>query len=81
MCITSVQCSQGQKKALGPQELELLMVVSCRWVLGTEFRASERAASILHCRIISPAPKLFFLREHIVKICILKGGWSLIEAM
>lgn len=41
---------------LDPQELQLQIVVShLTWILGTELRSSERAASVLNGRTISPA--------------------------
>lgn len=61
--------------ALDPLGLELLMVVSHIWMLGTKPRLgskfSGRAASSLNCRIISPGfeiqflllPSLYFILE------------------
>ena len=43
----STEALQGQKRALGP--LELQVVVSCHVVLGTEPGSSGRAASALTC--------------------------------
>lgn len=46
----------GQKRALDPLELELLVVmIGPVWVLGTELRSSVKAACTLSYRAISPA--------------------------
>lgn len=49
MCLY-VGAHRGQKRVLGPLELELQAGVNClMWVLGKEHGVSERAASVLCC--------------------------------
>jgi hypothetical protein len=51
---------RGQKRTMGPLQLELQAVVSCpMWVLGTELWSSAREHAC-NCLIISPAPFLSF---------------------
>lgn len=46
----------GQKRVLGPLELELQMVISAVWMLELEPKSSEGASSILSYYAVSPAP-------------------------
>lgn len=48
--------------------LELQMVSTTMWVLGTELASSGRAASAFHCRVISSAPQLVFKMANKLKL-------------
>lgn len=57
MCahVSAVAC-RGQRKVLGPREVEIQAVVkSLMRVLGTEFGASTRAVCTFNYRAISPS--------------------------
>lgn len=56
MCVTYVPGTEEANVVLDPLELELKTVVHATWLLGTEIRLSERAASALTRGDLSPAP-------------------------
>lgn len=52
--------NEGQKTVLDPQELEVQLVVSSKWVLGKEPRSSGEASSALNQLFIT---KTFILKD------------------
>lgn len=63
MCLHTRECSflRVQKRAWGPLELELQVVVSPpTWLLGLELRSSVRVVQVLHHSDISPASRTIF---------------------
>lgn len=49
--------ARGGDNPLKSPEAGILAVINCpRWVLGTKFKSSVRAASPLNCQTISSAP-------------------------
>lgn len=57
---------RGQKRELGPLEMELQVLVRLQvWVLGSNVRPSARALCTFNQRGISPAPVLaFYVSAH-----------------
>lgn len=50
---------RGQRRPMGPLELELWMDANIMWVLGTKSRSSPRKASALKHAVTSAVPEGF----------------------
>jgi hypothetical protein len=69
MCMRVLSVCLELEEIEDPLKLELLMVVTVMWVLGTKPGSSGRAASALNCSGMSPSVPLLLRIFH----CVIQG--------